>query len=183
MRAQAHSTLQSYVRVANAQTAALDMMDFMADLVSRGCLTEDKYCPRSRRPPKCSRATGNCRRMAFIAAFNAAAEERKPCTRYSRHRQVERRSSSVAQRLRAALAVSGARTCRSQRRARVKVRARLAPLVRRVLGWRAVVRTPVAARAAPGLSPRSTTSRFCRSSVAHKPRSLVIDASSAGVNA
>jgi hypothetical protein len=170
MRAQAHSTLQSYVRVANAQTAALDMMDFMADLVSRGCLTEDKYCPRSRRPPKCSRATGNCRRMAFIAAFNAAAEERKPCTRYSRHRQVERRSSSVAQRLRAALAVSGARTCRSQRRARVKVRARL-------------VRTPVAARAAPGLSPRSTTSRFCRSSVAHKPRSLVIDASSAGVNA
>jgi xyloglucan-specific endo-beta-1,4-glucanase len=33
----------SYVRTANAETAALNMMDFMADLVSRGWMTKDKY--------------------------------------------------------------------------------------------------------------------------------------------
>lgn len=33
----------SYVRVANAQTSALDMMDFMRDLVSRGWISKDKY--------------------------------------------------------------------------------------------------------------------------------------------
>ena len=33
----------SYVRVANAQTSALNMMDFMRDLVTRGWMSKDKY--------------------------------------------------------------------------------------------------------------------------------------------
>jgi xyloglucan-specific endo-beta-1,4-glucanase len=33
----------SYVRTTNAQTSVLNMMDFMADLVTRGWMTKDKY--------------------------------------------------------------------------------------------------------------------------------------------